>query len=81
MLLSVSLLLSLALFFFPTYQATTKGIVDLVQRRLPNQVDNFQFQLVDEKSNSTDNDRYAVSTGYNGTVLVQGNSVSSLAMG
>lgn len=58
---------------------STQGIYDLVQRRMPQHADSFQFLLV----NSTDQpqDQYVVSTLDNGTVSVQGNSLSALSSG
>lgn len=69
--------------------SSTQGIVDLVKRRLPNHVDNFSFSLINSttgasfSSNSTklQNDEYTVSTTRNGTVVVQGNSLSALSSG
>ncbi|KAJ5633385.1 hypothetical protein N7490_009724 [Penicillium lividum] len=58
---------------------STQGIYDLVQRRMPQHADSFQFLL----DNSTDqsHDHYVVSTLDNGTVSVQGNSLSALSSG
>jgi alpha-N-acetylglucosaminidase len=64
---------------------STQGIVDLISRRLPNHVDNFAFSLTETHFNvSTDknlNDIYTVSTLANGTVHVEGSSLSALAAG
>lgn len=70
----------LLLFAVPTHQATTEGIIGLVQRLLPNHVDSFEFQLGDPK-NATENDHYQISSASNGKILVAGNSVSALASG
>jgi hypothetical protein len=58
---------------------STQGIYDLVQRRIPQHADNFQFALV----NFTDQgyDQYIVSSLPNGTVLVEGNTLSALSHG
>lgn len=63
---------------------STQGIVDLVQRRLPDHVDDFKFQLLGEaKGNSTNpvNDKYIVSSTTDGKVLIEGNSLIALASG
>jgi alpha-N-acetylglucosaminidase len=59
----------------------TQGISDLVKRRLPNHLHNFQFTL--DAFHDTDNkyDSYVVSSGSNGTILVKGNSLSALSSG
>lgn len=78
----LSFLLCLLLSFSPSHQASTDGITALVQRRMPNHVNQFQFQLVDDKgTNATVNDRYNVLSGADGKVVVQGNSASALAIG
>jgi alpha-N-acetylglucosaminidase len=66
---------------------STQGILDLVKRRLPNHVENFEFAVV-ENTNSTSsaiaqlqNDIYTVSTPADGKVRVEGSSLSALAMG
>lgn len=64
----------------PALQATTDGLSGLVQRLLPNHVDNFEFQLIGQK-NATENDSYNVSSAANGKILVAGNSASALAVG
>lgn len=70
----------LLLFTVPSQQAATDGISGLVQRLLPNHANSFEFQLVDQK-NDTENDNYRVSSASNGKILVAGNSVSALAVG
>ncbi|KAH1545996.1 hypothetical protein KXX57_004166 [Aspergillus fumigatus] len=62
-----------------TFAQSLDGIYDLVRRRMPKHVDSFRFSLVD--FNSTNNDRFVVSTAANGTILVQGNSLSALSYG
>lgn len=75
-------LTALWLFALPTDQATVDGIKELIARRLPNHIDQFQLQLVDEKgTNWTQNDQYSVSTASGGAILVEGNSVSAIAVG
>ncbi|KAL2010206.1 hypothetical protein VTN00DRAFT_6013 [Thermoascus crustaceus] len=61
---------------------STEGIRNLVKRRLPHHVDSFRFELVNvTASRKWTNDEYTVETGENGTILVQGNSLSALASG
>ncbi|KAE9375356.1 glycoside hydrolase family 89 protein [Stipitochalara longipes BDJ] len=63
---------------------STQGILDLVQRRLPDHVDDFEFQLLTNvKGNSTDpsNDNYIISSTINRKILIEGNSLSALASG
>ena len=63
-----------------------QGIYDLVKRRMPQHADSFQFSLLDMAQNQSDHknqvtDQYIVSTLQNGTVLVEGNSLSALTYG
>jgi alpha-N-acetylglucosaminidase len=59
-----------------------QGLVDLVQRRMPNHVDDFKFILSNASSSAGQvNDQYYVSSGVNGSIVVQGNSRSALASG
>jgi alpha-N-acetylglucosaminidase len=61
---------------------STAGIEALVQRRLPNHVDSFEFSIVNETDPlSWENDEYAVSTTCDGKILVEGSSLSALATG
>lgn len=78
-----TLLVFLVLVAFKTaLSASTQGIVDLVQRHMPNHVDDFSFALVyDKGSNDTENDRYTVAMDAQGKISVQGNSISALAVG
>lgn len=66
-------------------QHPTQGIIDLLRRRLPDQVDNFVFSLNSSShksiSESRHRDVYTVSTQANGSILVEGNSPSALAAG
>ena len=71
-------------FILGTSAQSTQGILDLVQRRLRNHVNDFEFQLlVDGTGNSTkpNNDNYIVSSQTDGKILVEGNSLSALASG
>lgn len=62
--------------------ASTTGIRALVQRRLPQHVDSFQFELVNASTAAArNNDTYLVSTTKDGKILVQGNTLSSLLSG
>lgn len=69
---------------------STQGIEDLVRRRLPNHAHDFSFKLVNTTSSSSStlnstttvqNDHYAVSSGVDGTIQVEGNSPIALASG
>ncbi|KAF2113315.1 putative alpha-N-acetylglucosaminidase [Lophiotrema nucula] len=62
---------------------STKGLQDLLERRLPNHCDDFVFTLVESpltNASSHQNDDYAISNS-NGSIGIQGNSVSALATG
>jgi alpha-N-acetylglucosaminidase len=63
-----------------------QGIYDLVRRRMPQHADSFQFSLLDTVQNPPDHtdqvtDQYIISTPQNGTVLIEGNSLSALSYG
>jgi alpha-N-acetylglucosaminidase len=60
---------------------STEGISNLVQRRLPKHADSFRFSLVNATQATNTYDKYVVSTTANGTVLVQGSSLSALSSG
>jgi alpha-N-acetylglucosaminidase len=63
---------------------STQGILDLVQRRLPSHVNDFEFQLIaNGTGNGTKlvNDNYIVSSTSDGKILVEGNSLSALSSG
>ena len=62
---------------------SVQGILDLVQRRLPNHVAEFTFSIVNATAASPFkyNDEYTVSTSANGKILVEGNSLSAISMG
>lgn len=60
---------------------STEGISDLVQRRLPKHADSFRFSLVNATQATNTYDEYVVSTTANGTVLVEGSSLSALSAG
>lgn len=58
------------------------GIYGLVQRRIPAHADSFRFSLVAANTTSgQSHDQYVVSTLKNGTVLVEGNTLSALSSG
>lgn len=59
------------------------GIKNLVKRRLPDHVHDFTFILTNTSAsdNSSVHDVYTVFTPTNGTVLVQGNTLSALSTG
>lgn len=58
---------------------STRGIYNLVQRRLPNYAGSLQSSLANASTNIT-HDQYTVST-VNGKVFVQGNTLSALSSG
>lgn len=60
---------------------TTKGIEDLVKRRLPAHVDNFEFRLLEKWTRTVGKDAYRVSSLGNGSILVEGNTLSALSSG
>jgi len=66
---------------------STQGILDLVKRRLPNNVDDFEFRLTGNESYPIStairafNDEYTVSSTPDGKILVEGNSIIALASG
>jgi alpha-N-acetylglucosaminidase len=68
---------------------STAGIEALVQRRLPQHTGDFEFSIVGWNENSsslaslesTSNDTYTVSSGQDGKIKVEGNSLSALASG
>lgn len=65
-----------------TSAQSVQGIQDLVKRRLPHHVDSFSFSLVNAtQPYDQTNDQYIVSSASNGTILVEGNSLSALASG
>lgn len=60
---------------------STQGIYDLVQRRMPNHANSFQFTLTNTTQTAGSYDQYVVSTAADGTVTVQGSTLSALASG
>lgn len=58
-----------------------QGLVDLVQRRMPDHVNNFNFVLNNSTTTGLKNDSYSVTSSGNGIITVQGNSLSALATG
>ena len=64
-----------------------QGIIDLVQRRLPNNTGDFEFRLLESYSSpyaesaTLDNDKYTVTSASDGKILVEGSSVIALASG
>ncbi|PYH97884.1 putative alpha-N-acetylglucosaminidase [Aspergillus ellipticus CBS 707.79] len=56
---------------------STQGLSGLIERRIPAHVDSFQFHL----ANLSGHDAYRVSTPGNGTVIVEGNSISGMSQG
>jgi alpha-N-acetylglucosaminidase len=66
---------------------STQGILDLVKRRLPNNIGDFEFRLTGNETYPIStairevNDEYFVSSTPDGKVLVEGNSAIALASG
>jgi alpha-N-acetylglucosaminidase len=66
---------------------STQGILDLVKRRLPDNVDDFEFRLTGNETYPIStaireiNDEYTVSSTPDGKILVEGNSPIALASG
>ncbi|KAH7419778.1 putative alpha-N-acetylglucosaminidase [Cadophora sp. MPI-SDFR-AT-0126] len=58
-----------------------KGIEDLVNRRLPAHVDDFEFRLFENGTSTIGNDVYRVSSIGDGKLLVEGNTLSALSSG
>lgn len=61
-------------------EPSTTGIESLLQRRLPQHAEKFEFSIVNATSLG-ENDVYAVSNGKNGKIKVEGSSLSALATG
>lgn len=61
-------------------KGSTTGIESLLQRRLPQHAENFEFSIVNATSLG-ENDVYSVSNGENGKIKVEGSSLSALATG
>lgn len=60
---------------------STEGIYNLVKRRLPNHADDIRFELTNSTQVNDSYDQYVVSTVDDGTLLVQGSSLSALSSG
>lgn len=65
---------------------STAGVEGLVQRRLPDHVNDFSFTLTNSSTLATNNstlqnDHYTVSNGANNTICIEGNSPIALASG
>ncbi|KAF4628191.1 hypothetical protein G7Y89_g9960 [Cudoniella acicularis] len=66
---------------------STQGIQDLVKRRLPNHVNEFEFLLTCNETTPIStairevNDNYTISSTAGGKILVEGNSLIALASG
>ena len=64
---------------------STKGIYDLLQRRMPSHTSSFELSLVDSIGNGNGNasgyDQYVVSSTSKGKILVQGTTLSALSSG
>ncbi|KAK8207568.1 putative alpha-N-acetylglucosaminidase [Phyllosticta capitalensis] len=60
---------------------STQGLRDLVTRRMPDHAADFEFLLLNQTTNGTGYDHYAVSTPENGQVRIESTSLSGLASG
>lgn len=65
---------------------STQGLYDLVKRRLPSHSEDFIFALrvhaaASTTSSDPNNDEYAISVSSNGSIAIQGNSLSALTAG
>ncbi|KAJ5115696.1 hypothetical protein N7456_000044 [Penicillium angulare] len=61
---------------------STDGLYSLVKRRLPNHVDDFRFNVVSNITGSDEGyDQFTVKSEPNGTIIVQGTSISALSSG
>lgn len=64
---------------------STAGLTSLVARRLPQHVDDFEFHVVNASSigvtNSSLHDSYTVTSLSNGTISIQGTTISALSQG
>lgn len=60
---------------------STDGLYRLVKRRLPDHVDLFRFDLRNFTSGKNEYDQFVVRTAPNGTILVEGNTISALSSG
>ncbi|KAJ5288893.1 hypothetical protein N7478_001923 [Penicillium angulare] len=61
---------------------STDGLYSLVKRRLPNHVDDFRFNVVPNITGSDEGyDQFTVKSAPNGTIIVQGTSISALSSG
>ncbi|KAJ4291947.1 hypothetical protein N0V90_009845 [Kalmusia sp. IMI 367209] len=64
--------------------ASTRGLYELVERRLPGHSQHFAFTLneaVHRNGSEPQNDHYTIATSSNGSIAISGNSVSALATG
>ncbi|KAJ5884746.1 hypothetical protein N7495_009256 [Penicillium taxi] len=57
------------------------GVYELVKRRLPQHVDQFQFEIVSNITTDDGHDQFKVESAPNGKVLVKGHSLSALSSG
>ncbi|KAM0145472.1 hypothetical protein ACHAQE_011257 [Botrytis cinerea] len=81
----------LCLFLFYTtiltiiVRATTlqsiQGLVNLLKRRLPAHVGDFEFRIQNNHTPGVTNDEYVVSQSATGKILIEGNSISGIASG
>jgi len=64
---------------------STAGLTNLVARRLPQHVNDFKFRLVNATSigvtNSSCHDSYTVTSSSDGTISIEGTTVSALSQG
>ena len=82
-MLGVLLVFLFAVLARSAQDTSTEGITRFLERRLPNHVNDFTFSLSDSIRKSEDwvNDEYTVSTGSDGKIHIEGNSLSGILQG
>lgn len=58
-----------------------QGLVNLLKRRLPAHVGDFEFHIQNNHTLGVTNDEYVVSQSATGKILIEGNSISGIASG
>ncbi|KAF7914792.1 hypothetical protein BELL_0622g00020 [Botrytis elliptica] len=64
-----------------TTKQSTQGLINLLERRLPAHVNDFEFQIHGNHTLGVTNDEYALSQTAAGKILIEGNSLSGIATG
>ncbi|KAF5868365.1 putative alpha-n- protein [Botrytis fragariae] len=71
----------LIVFVKATTTQSTQGLINLLKRRLPAHVDDFEFQIQGNHTLGVTHDEYVVSQTVAGKILIEGNSISGIASG